>query len=53
MAREVGPRAEGAMWADVTEVPIAATRAALRAYVDRNLDKYTDLPLDAFGSNPT
>jgi hypothetical protein len=50
---EVGPGAEDAMWADVSEVPTAATRAALRAYVDRNLDKYANLPLDAVGPNPT
>jgi hypothetical protein len=53
MAREVGPGAEDAMWADVTEVPDAATRAALRAYVDRNLDKYANLPLDAAGPYQT
>jgi hypothetical protein len=41
------------MWAGVSEVPTAATRAALRAYVDRHLDKYADLPLDAAGPNPT
>jgi hypothetical protein len=31
IAREVGPGAEDAIWADVTEVPTAMTRAALRA----------------------
>jgi hypothetical protein len=41
------------MWAGVSEVPTAATRAALRAYVDRHLDKYADLPLDAAGPSPT
>jgi hypothetical protein len=53
MAKEVCPGAEDAMWAGISEVPTAATRAALRAYVDRNLDKYADLPLDAVGPNPT
>jgi hypothetical protein len=53
MAREVGPGAEGAILADVSEVPTAATRAALRAYVDQNLDKYAVLPLGAFSPNPT
>jgi hypothetical protein len=54
MTREVGPGAENLMWADVNGVPISATHAALRAYVDRNLHDNADLPLDAAGGpNPT
>jgi hypothetical protein len=42
------------MWADISEVPTAATRVALRTYVGGQLEKYADLPLDAFGGpNPT
>jgi hypothetical protein len=47
------PRRGGEMWAAVSEVPTAATSTALRAYFDRNLNKYADLPLDAAGPNPT
>jgi hypothetical protein len=46
--------AEDAMWADISEVPTAATRAVFRAYVDEQLVKYKGLSLDAVGGpNPT
>ncbi|RLN94198.1 hypothetical protein BBJ28_00025223, partial [Nothophytophthora sp. Chile5] len=53
MTREGGSEEEAPMWASFKRVPTAATRSAVVDYVDRNLERYADLPLDTGGLRPT
>ena len=53
MSRECGPEEEAPMWQSFKSVPTQATRAAVVAYINLRLERYTDLPLDTGGLHPT
>ena len=53
MTREGGPEEEEPMWVSFKRVPTPETRAAVVDYIDRNLERYADLPLDVGGLKPT
>ena len=53
MTREAGPEEEDPMWQSFTRVPAPETRAAVSQYVEDNMQRYSDLPLDTGGLRPT